>query len=67
MTYAAKVGPNVWAAKRSGLWMAWGRIPHPETTQGINRIQENAYAIKKKENKECSHIHCCSPLEAIVD
>jgi hypothetical protein len=42
-------------------------MPHCESTYGINMIQVNAYAIKKKENKGCCRINCCRFLEVDVE
>ena len=40
---------------------------HSESTKGINKIQVNAYAMKKKENNGCCCIHCFRFLEVDVD
>ena len=42
-------------------------MPHAESTDGINKIQENVYAMRKKKNKGCCLITCRRLLDAAVD
>ena len=61
---AAKAGPNVCRANMKVKSPAM--MPQAESTKGINTIQENAYAMKKKKNKGCLRITCFRPVEAPV-
>ena len=45
----------------------WDMMPHSESAKGINTIQENAYAIRKKKNKGCCRIASRRLLEAAPD
>ena len=65
MTMAATAGPNDLTTKTRVK--SPDQLPHTESTYGIDTIHENAYAMKKKENKGCLRINCGRPLKAEVD
>jgi hypothetical protein len=65
ITIADTVGPKDLTTKTSVK--SPDQLPHTESTYGIDTIHENAYAIKKKENKGCFRITCGRCLEVDVD
>jgi len=66
MMKPARNGPAKALIMKKNVNRDAGRKPQSESTQGTVMIHENAYAMKKKDNKGCWAINCLRLLGAVV-